>query len=160
MYDTSEIIIFVALGLAFAAGVVVLAHWAKQSPLRFAAYGLIASAAIYIGFALRSDNAPTWAGIEMTGVAIFGSLAMLSMIVSPWFVVAGLALHPLWAIAFHYVGTGSAFTPGPFALADAGFDGALALASIFYILKGAKAKATVAAVAPAAAPARSKKERA
>ncbi len=156
MYDTTEIVIFTALGVLFAAGVVVLALWAKQSPLRFAAYGLIASAAIYVGYAMNSDNRSAWLAIEMTGVAIFGSLAMLSIVASPWFVVLGLALHPFWAISFHFVGTGSAFTPGPLALTNAGFDGALALASLYFILRDRKAKAQSA---PAQA-VRNRKERA
>jgi len=82
----------------------------------------------------------------MTGVALFGSAAGLSLIGSPWFVVAGLALHPLWAIVFHYVGSGSAFTPAPLALATAGFDGALALLAVAAIVLGKPA--------PAAAPAK------
>jgi len=78
--------------------------------------------------------------VEMTGVAIFGSLAYMSIIFSPWFLVVGLALHPLWAVVFHYNGSGAVFTPGPFALANAGFDVALALYAVYAILQRAKTK--------------------
>ena len=122
MLDPIEIGIFTALGVAFAAGLLFLALWGKQNPLRVSAYALIAVAFLYVGFAFRSLDPNSWVAVEMTGVAIFGSLAYMSIIFSPWFLVVGLALHPLWAIVFHYNGSGAAFTPGPFALANAGFD--------------------------------------
>jgi hypothetical protein len=140
MYDTSEIVIFTALGLVFAVGVAILGRWSKQDPIRVCAYALIASAFLFVGLALRSDNPGAWLGIELTGVAIFGSLALLSIVASPWFVFVGLALHPLWSIVFHFVGTGSAFTPGPFALAVAGFDGALALYALYCLITDMRSK--------------------
>ena len=76
----------------------------------------------------------------MTGVAICGSLAYMAIIFSPWFLVVGLALHPLWAVVFHYNGSGAVFTPAPFALANAGFDAALALYAVYAILQRAKTK--------------------
>jgi hypothetical protein len=135
MEDITEIVIFVALGAAFAAGVGFIGRWAKQDPIRICAYALIVVSFLYVGFAFSSDNAKSWAPIEMTGVALFGSAAGLALVSSPWFVVAGLALHPLWAIVFHYIGAGSAFTPGPVALATAGLDGALALYAAYVILQ-------------------------
>lgn len=139
MQDITEIVLFVALGVAFAGGLAVLARWSKQDPVRVCAYALIAVSFIYVGFAFSSDNPSGWSAIEMTGVAIFGSFAALSFVASPWFAVVGLALHPLWAIVFHYVGTGSAFTPAPFALADAGFTGALALYAAVFLLRAKQA---------------------
>ncbi len=144
MFDATEIGIFTALGVAFAAGLVFLALWGKQNPLRVCAYALFVVAALYVGFAFRSTDPNSWVAVEMTGVAIFGSLAYMSMIFSPWFVVVGLATHPLWAIMFHYNGSGSAFTPGPFALANAGFDAALALYALYALLTRAKKPAPIA----------------
>ncbi len=140
MLDTTEIGIFTALGVAFAAGLLFLALWSKQNPLRVSAYALIAVAFLYVGFAFRSLDPNSWVAVEMTGVAIFGSLAYMSIIFSPWFLVVGLALHPLWAVVFHYNGSGAVFTPGPFALANAGFDVALALYAVYAILQRAKTK--------------------
>ncbi|HXY59351.1 MAG TPA: PTS sugar transporter subunit IIA [Methylocystis sp.] len=146
MEDITDIAIFVALGAAFAGGLGFLARWGKQDPVRICAYALIAVAFLYVGLSLSSDNPKSWTAIEMTGVALFGSAAGLSLIASPWFVVAGLALHPVWAIIFHYVGSGSAFTPAPLALATAGFDGALALFAAYTILQ--RKPALAAALAP------------
>jgi len=135
MENITEIVMFVVLGAVFAAGAGFLARWAEQEPVRICAYALFAAAFLYVGLAFSSDNPGTWTAIEMTGVAFFGSAAALSIIASPWFVVAGLALHPLWAIVFHYVGTGSAFAPAPVVLATAGFDVALALYAAYAILR-------------------------
>jgi hypothetical protein len=149
MHDANEIILFSALGVAFAAGLIVLARWAHKKVVHFAAYALLAVSFLYVGFAMRSDAPGTWMGIELTGVAIYGSLAGLSFVASPWFAVAGLLLHPFWAISFHYLGTGAAFTAAPFALANAGFDVALGLWVAFEIWKsGAEAKTKPDAGAP------------
>jgi hypothetical protein len=145
MEDITEIVLFAALGVAFATGVAVLARWARQDPLRICAYALIAVSFVYVGFAFGSDKPQSWTAVEMTGVAIFGSFAALSLVASPWFVVAGLALHPLWAIVFHVVGSGSSFTPAPFPLADAGFTGALALFAAYLIWRSRRAPAKPAA---------------
>jgi hypothetical protein len=147
MQDATEIFLFTALGVAFAVGLVVLARWGQKNVVRIAAYALLAASFLYVGFAMRSEAANTWVAIEMTGVAVFGSLAGLSFISSPWFLVAGLLLHPFWAISFHYLGTGSAFTSGPFALANAGFDVALGLYVGFESWR-ARASATPGADAP------------
>lgn len=150
MYDTAELLIFVSLGLLFAAGVAILARWSQKGAPRVAAYALIAVSFLYVGFALRADNPGVWIGVEMTGVAIFGTLALLTIMGSPWFVVAGLAAQALWVIEFHFVGTGSAFTPGPFALANVGFDAALALYLVYVVWRGAGAAKATTAAAPGA----------
>jgi hypothetical protein len=149
MLDPIELALFVALGVAFAAGLAILSRWASQNPVRLAAYALIAVSCVYVGFALGSAAPNTWFAIEMTGLALFGSAALLSLLSSPWFVVAGLLLHPIWAIVFHYNGTGSAFTPAPFALADAGFDVALGLYVGFMAWRGARKTLADATPAPA-----------
>jgi len=149
MHDATEILIFSALGVAFAAGLIVLARWAQKNIVQIAAYALLAVSFLYVGFAMRSETPGAWTGVEMTGVAIYGSLAGLSFIASPWFVVAGLLLHPFWAISFHYVGTGSAFTAAPFAIGNAGFDVALGLWTAYAIWQSRdKSKAKPDANAP------------
>ena len=132
--DTMEIALFLGLGVIFAAGLVILSRWSNTRLSLLAAYALIAVSFLYVGFATSAEQSGTWVGFEMTGVAIFGTLAGLSMIMSPWFVVAGLALHPVWALYIHYYGAGRDFAPGPFVWATAGFDVAAALVVAFMIL--------------------------
>jgi hypothetical protein len=122
MLDTMEIALFAGLGLLFAIGLIVLSRWSKSKPARLAAYALIAVSFIYVGFAIRSEEPSTWIGFEMTGVAVFGTLAGMSIVGSPWFVVAGFLLHPVWALYIHYTGAGSEFAPAPFVIANAAFD--------------------------------------
>lgn len=139
MLDTTEIALFAGLGLLFAVGLIVLAHWSKIRPARLAAFALIAVSFIYVGFAIRAENPETWVGFEMTGVAVFATLAGMTIIGSPWFVIAGLALHPIWALYVHYRGAGSAFAPAPFAIANASFDIAAALYIAFVFWKDQRA---------------------
>ena len=156
MLDPVEIAIFAVLGLGVAIVVAVLSRWSGRGVARVAAYALIAVAFLYVGFAFRADNPKAWVGVEMTGVAIFGSLAMMGTIGSPWFVVAGLALHPAWAIVFHYVGTGSDFTPPPVAVATAAFDAALALWTAYSVYSARREKASAGELEPAIARAKNK----
>ncbi|MBI1868395.1 MAG: hypothetical protein HYS06_08905 [Methylocystis sp.] len=118
--------IFLAVGLALGAGFVGLARWSRFGARRVLVCGLIFAAAIYVGFATRAENVSAWLGVEMTGVAIFGSLALFALEGSLWWLAAGWALHPLWDIQFHYIGTGSAFTPQRYPLLCASFDVAVA----------------------------------
>jgi hypothetical protein len=81
-------------------------------------------------------------------VAFFGTLAGMSIVGSPWFVVIGLLLHPAWALYVHYFGAGAAFAPAPFVMATVGFDVVAALYVAFTIVSGKKGN-----TAPAGAPA-------
>ena len=133
--DTTDIALFLGLGAIFAAGLVILSRWSNARPALIAAYALVAVSFLYVGFATSAEEASTWIGFEMTGVALYGTLAGLSLVVSPWFVVAGLALHPIWGLYIHYFGAGRDFAPGPFVWATAGFDIAAAAVVAFMILK-------------------------
>lgn len=148
MLDTTEIAIFAAVGVVFALGLIALCRWSGVAAQRIAAYALIALSFLYVGFAFRAEEPAAWVGVEMTGVAVFGSLAGMSIIGSPWWVVAGFALHPLYAIYFHYIGAGSQFAPAPFVIANAAFDVAAALFVAYAALRGAGGKTTGAADTP------------
>jgi len=136
--ETWEIALFAGLGVLFSVGLAVLARWSQTRPALLAAYALIAVSFLYVGFAVSAEEAGTWIGFEMTGVAIFGTLAGLAIVRSPWFVVIGLALHPIWALYIHYYGAGRDFAPAPFVWATAGFDVAAALIVAFLVLRQPK----------------------
>ncbi len=149
MLDTTEIAIFAGVGLVFALGLVAFCRWSGAAAQRIAAYALIALCFLYVGFAFRAEESGAWVGFEMTGVAVFGTLAGMSIIGSPWWVVAGFALHPLYAIYFHYVGAASQFAPAPFVIANAAFDVATALFVAYAALRGARKKAPTASATAA-----------
>lgn len=144
MLDTTEIAIFAAVGLVFALGLLAFCRWSGAPAPRIAAYALIALSFLYVGFAFRAEEPGAWVGFEMTGVALFGTLAGMSIIGSPWWVVAGFVLHPLYAIYFHYIGAGSQFAPAPFVIANAAFDVATALFVAYAALRGPRGRAAVA----------------
>lgn len=147
MLDTMEIALFAGLGLLFAVGLIFLARWSNSKPARLAAYALIAVSFFYVGFAIRSEEPATWIGFEMTGVALFGTLAGMSIVGSPWFVVVGFLLHPVWALYIHYTGAGSEFAPAPFVIANSAFDAATAL-FVAYAAFRARGEANAHAPAP------------
>jgi hypothetical protein len=158
MEDTLQFIIFPVLGALFGAGFVFLARWSGLKVRQILAYGLIAACFVYVALSGRSDNPAVWLGFEMTGVAIFGSAALLSMIGSLWWLAAGFALHPVWVIVFHYVGAGSAFVPKEYSLANAAFDLTLAAYLIYEILRGPRS-AIAASVLEQGSPVKSGKRR-
>jgi len=141
MEDASSILVPAAVGALLGAAFAFLARWSERYPQggsrRVLAYALIASAALYVGLAFASDNPKAWFGVEMTGFAIFGSFALLGLVGSPWWLAIGFALHPVWHLQFHYLGTGSEFTPAWFTLGLTGFDLAVAAYVVYAILRGA-----------------------
>jgi hypothetical protein len=144
MLDTVEIALFAGLGVLFAIGLIVLTRWSKTRPALLAAYALIAVSFLYVGFAMRAENSETWVGFEMTAVAVFGTLAGMSIVGSPWFVVVGLLLHAGWTVYEHYLGAGQAFAPAPAVMATIGFDVVVALYVAFMTLRGKKDDAQAA----------------
>ncbi len=143
MLTPLEIALFAGLGLIFAAGLIIVARWGDRNLPRLAGYALIAACFIYVGLGLGSDNPNSWSAVEMTAVAVFGSLVFLTRFTSIWVLVAAFALHPVWLIYVHYMGAASTFTPAPLVFANAGFDVAVALYLAFLAVRGAPARSPV-----------------
>ena len=87
---------------------------------------LIMAAGAYFGFALLARDflgvGPIWTLVELAGVVIFGTMALLGLRGSVWWLAAGWALHPLWDAGLHYFGPGSSFAPETYAIACISFD--------------------------------------
>jgi hypothetical protein len=92
---------------------------------------LFAAAGAYFGFATvgrEVTGAPAiWTPIELLQVVVFGTMALLGLRGSPYWLAAGWALHPLWDVLMHYIGPGQAFTPWTYAIACVSFDWLVAL---------------------------------
>lgn len=92
---------------------------------------LFAAAGAYFGFATVGREvigAPAiWTPIELLQVVVFGTMALLGLRGSPYWLAAGWALHPLWDVLMHYIGPGQAFTPWTYAIACVSFDWLVAL---------------------------------
>lgn len=109
------------MGLAFAVFAKVLGQRAIP------AIGLVIASVIYVGFAASGGASWHWVGVEVLGVVLYGSLAFLGLRYSQWWLVLGWAAHPLWDVALHLVGDGSAFAPAWYATLCVSFDVVVAL---------------------------------
>lgn len=107
----------VSFGSALLAGViggalfVGVAYLLRPFTRPILAYVLILVAFAYVIFAAVAGQSAGWLALELLGVGIYGTLAILGLRGSAWWLAAAWALHPLWDIALHYVGPGAAFAP-------------------------------------------------
>ena len=72
---------------------------------------LIFAAVGYIVFAWDAGKSDAWMALEILDLAIYGSMAVRGVYGSPWWLVAGWALHPVWDAGLHYFGPGGTFAP-------------------------------------------------
>jgi hypothetical protein len=94
---------------------------------------LITAAGAYFGFAILADAGPIWTLVELVGIIVFGTMALLGLRGSPWWLAAGWALHPLWDVVLHLIGPGGSFASQPYAVACVTFDWVVAAyIAVFY----------------------------
>jgi hypothetical protein len=97
---------------------------------------LFVAAGAYFGFAtLGRDvvgSAPIWILIELAQVVGFGTLALLGLRGSPYWIAAGWALHPVWDVVVHFIGPGQSFTPWTYAIACISFDWLVAIYIVIF----------------------------
>lgn len=114
------LIIWLLLGVL---GAIVLSAIARRGPEnQILALGLIVAALFYVMFAFVGDTSTEWQWIEFLGVGIYGLCALLGVMVSPWWLMLGWLLHPVWDVCLHFFNSGSAFTPEWYVLMCIGFD--------------------------------------
>jgi hypothetical protein len=92
---------------------------------------LFVAAGAYFGFATLGrevvDTQPIWMLVELAQVVVIGTLGLLGLRGSPYWIAAGWALHPFWDYVVHYIGPGHSFTPWTYAIACIGFDWLIAI---------------------------------
>src|SRR5215213_3149234 len=92
---------------------------------------LFIAAGAYFGFATLGseivDTQPIWILVELAQVIVVGTLALLGLRGSPYWIAAGWALHPFWDVVVHYMGPGQSFTPWTYAIACISFDWLVAI---------------------------------
>lgn len=88
---------------------------------------LIVAAGAYFGFAAQSAPDRTWMLLELLQAVAFGTLALVGMRGSPYWLALGWALHPVWDLGLHFFGPGDRFTPWTYAIACLSFDLVVAL---------------------------------
>ena len=97
---------------------------------------LFAAAGAYFGFATLGrdvlDSPPIWILVELAQVIVFGTLGLLGLRGSPYWIAAGWALHPFWDVVVHYIGPGHLFTPWTYAIACVSFDWLVAIYIVIF----------------------------
>ena len=83
---------------------------------------LIIAALAYVAFAIRAGESAFWVVGEWWGGGIYGTMGLLGVRGSPWWLAAGWALHPLWDVVLHYFGPGSSFAPVSYTIPCVSFD--------------------------------------
>ena len=92
---------------------------------------LFIAAGAYFGFATSGREVlgtnQVWMLVELAQVVVFGTMALLGLRGSLYWLAAGWALHPFWDVVLHYVGPGHPFTPWTYAIACVSFDWLIAI---------------------------------
>jgi hypothetical protein len=92
---------------------------------------LFIAAGAYFGFVVSGREVlgtnQVWMLVELAQVVVFGTMALLGLRGSPYWLAAGWALHPFWDVVLHYVGPGHSFTPWTYAIACVSFDWLIAI---------------------------------
>jgi hypothetical protein len=87
---------------------------------------LIMAAGSYQGFAIMASDllgaGSIWAPVELVGGVVFGTMALLGLRGSHWWLAVGWAAHPIWDIVLHYFGPGGSFAPESYVIACLSFD--------------------------------------
>jgi hypothetical protein len=93
----------------------------------------------YVGFAVGAGASGLWFLAEVVQVVVIGTMALLGLRGSPYWIAAGWALHPLWDVPLHYIGPGHSFAPAVWAISCVSFDWVLAAYIVIaYGLLGAR----------------------
>ena len=98
-------------GAVYGTTLTLIAIAAPRFTRALVAASLVVAATFYLWFALDGHTNMAWVAVELAGVGIYGYAAMRGMRGSAWWLVAGLALHPIWDVAIHYAGPGRALAP-------------------------------------------------
>ena len=81
----------------------------------------------YVGFAVGAGASGLWFLAEVVHVVVIGSMGLLGLRGSPYWIAAGWALHPLWDFPRHYIGPGHSFAPASWAISCVSFDWVVAV---------------------------------
>jgi len=129
--------LLILLGLALGAAFVVIARKIDYSEGDLLATGLLAAAAIYVGFAILWGE-EGWIRFEAVGVAIFSLIAFLARRFGILWIGVGWLLHVGWDYLFHMVGAGEHLVPAWYPPLCIGFDIVVGMYILWTVFQEAK----------------------
>ncbi|MBE9032616.1 hypothetical protein IQ266_23030 [filamentous cyanobacterium LEGE 11480] len=116
------LIFWLLLGVLAAIVFVAIARRQASQENLILALGLLVAALVYVGFAWLGRVDSQWQLIELLGVGLYGLCALLGVMYSPWWLMVGWLVHPLWDVGLHLLKAGATFTPEWYVLMCIGFD--------------------------------------
>lgn len=93
----------------------------RRETLLYAA-ALLVAALIYVGFAAAGRAPLSWVALELGGLALFSSIALLGLRVSFWALALGWAAHAGWDVLLHKLLRSAEFVPEWHPVVCMGFD--------------------------------------
>ncbi|MFK8186044.1 MAG: DUF6010 family protein [Phormidesmis sp.] len=121
-----DMLLLLVMGWALALLFINVARLNPDMEQSVLAAGLIIAATAYLMMASFTGS-PAWLALEGAGLMIYGLAAILGIFVSPWWLAAGWLAHPVWDIAFHWLGAGALFVPSAYVIICLSFDIMVAL---------------------------------
>jgi hypothetical protein len=120
--SAGAIAVVLVVGLLGGIATTVLAFRARARTREILCAVLVGAAAFYVFFALRAGEGAFWLLLELAGVAVYGGMGALGLRASPWWLVAGWALHVAWDLGLHFFGPGARFAPPAYPVACLSWD--------------------------------------
>jgi hypothetical protein len=125
-----QVIVWLIIGAVLGGGFVRYAYTFKWGTRAFLGYGLLAVATVYVALALFASPPDGWVVVEITGVALYGTIGLLGIRGSYWWLFAGWIAHPVWDVGLHCLGSGASFVPAWYAITCASFDVVVAISIV------------------------------
>ncbi|NKX50784.1 hypothetical protein HER39_09445 [Arthrobacter deserti] len=104
------------------------------------AFFLCAAGAMYVVFAVGAGAGTGWTLVELAQVLVLGTMALLGLRRSPYWLAAGWAIHPFWGVLLHLVGPGNHFAPASYAISCITWDWVVALYIVAAYRPGGQAR--------------------
>ena len=112
-----------AIGLALGALLVIYARSGRQArEAQVFAFGLVAAALLYVGFALAGGAPVRSLLVESLGVVPFGLVAWLGLRRSPLWLALGWAAHVAWDLGLNWGAGAPSFVPSWYPVVCTSFD--------------------------------------
>jgi hypothetical protein len=134
--ESMQTVTYLLIGVAGGALNALTAHAFPRHTRKVLVGALVIAALAYVVFAVQGNTSTGWLLVELLGVGLYGTLALLGLRGSAWWLVAGWAAHPVWDAALHFFGPGNAFAPVWWTVPCVSWDLVVAGTTAYRLLRG------------------------